>query len=208
MANNTGWQKVWQLYPFDNLRKGLKRPIPFFIILFIVAITSDKPIFDHIVMVSSFINGAFPSIIGFILAGYTIILGCSNVEYLRPLCRMKTKNDNPFFQEVNATFTIVIAVMVMTLLFSFVISTTANASCRFWFDKGCNLFNWSIAILITYFALYSLISLLDILINLFNYGQYICSKVAKEPKENSGEKEHVEKTTKLSIFSIFNVFNR
>ena len=78
---STGWKIVWEIYPFCNLCKGCIKPIILTALTLIPLLFSKKTPFEHIEIVSTLITSAFPSIIGFVLTGYALIIGFSNGCY-------------------------------------------------------------------------------------------------------------------------------
>lgn len=173
MAKNVGWISVWMLYPASNLKHGLFRPLIFIIPTGVALFVSSKTSYELVGMISSMIVTSFPSIIGFILAGYAILIGCSNSDLIRQLCRTDSAKGSSLFQRTSATFAIVMAVLILTFLIAFCTNIIFSANCTFIFSKGVHIFNYAIGLVILYMSVYSIWSLIDITVNIFNYSQFI-----------------------------------
>ena len=91
---STGWKIVWEIYPFCNLCKGCIKPIILTALTLIPLLFSKKTPFEHIEIVSTLITSAFPSIIGFVLTGYALIIGFSSSEIISYLA--KDRNEKKF----------------------------------------------------------------------------------------------------------------
>ena len=82
MANGiTGWNGVFSVYPLRKLLKGAIVPFLFLVISIIIYIAGEKhsPI-ALMNKVADIIISGFPSIIGFVLTGYALIIGFSGTE--------------------------------------------------------------------------------------------------------------------------------
>lgn len=172
---NVGWRTAFRIYPIENLRKGIIRPLYFVMPVWLSIILSPLSYYDLIGIISELITTSFPSIIGFILAGYAILIGCSSSELITSLCKKDINKNSSLFQRTSATFAIVMGALIITLLIGFMTNIFFKSGCPFIFTTGEKLFNATIAFTISYMAIYSIWSLIDITINIFNFSQYINS---------------------------------
>lgn len=173
MAKNVGWKSVWTLYPASNLKRGLFRPFIFFIPTGIALFISSKNGYELVGLISSLIVTSFPSIIGFILAGYAILIGCSNSDLIRQLCKTDPSKRSSLFQRTSATFAIVMAMLILTFLIAFCSNLIFSANCAFVFSRGVRFFNYTFGLVLLYMSVYCIWSLIDITVNIFNYSQFI-----------------------------------
>ncbi|MCD8178370.1 MAG: hypothetical protein LUE98_13485 [Tannerellaceae bacterium] len=95
---STGWKIVWKIYPFCNLCKGCIKPIILTVLTFIPVLFSIKAPLEHIEIVSVLITGAFPSIIGFVLTGYALIIGFSSSEIISYLAKDRNEKNIHYFK--------------------------------------------------------------------------------------------------------------
>ncbi len=181
MGTNTGWDTVLRIYPKKNLEKGLCLPIILTGILIIMILRSSISPKEMIEIISSNIISSFPSIIGFILAGFAILIGCPNYDVTKELYQKNAKWGNSMFQRLSATFTFVIVILIFTFLVNYCVNLIVKANCPFIFTQGTKLFNYIICFTLIFMTIYSIWSLIHISINLFNYSQYINKKMSNKP---------------------------
>ena len=138
---STGWKIVWEIYPFCNLCKGCIKPIILTALTLIPLLFSKKIPFEHIEIVSTLITSAFPSIIGFVLTGYALIIGFSSSEIISYLAKDRNEKKYSLFQIVNSTFAIVMGAIICTFLYGTFCQFIQKAQVPFLFSKGFDCFN-------------------------------------------------------------------
>ena len=173
MGKYTGWSNIWRLYPRHNLKRGILCPLIICIVIWSGLFFTSESAYDILASLSEMVVSSFPSIIGFILAGYTILIGSSNPDILKKICESSNEKKSSLFQRTSATFAVVMGSLIITLLSGFIVSIFIKGGYVFWFDCGDRIFNLIILILLSYLTIYSLWSLVDITANLFNYSQFI-----------------------------------
>lgn len=195
MSSNksTGWKIVWEIYPFCNLCKGGIKPIILTVLTFIPALFSIKEPFEHIETVSGLITSAFPSIIGFVLTGYALIIGFSSSEIISYLAKDRNGKKYSLFQIVNSTFAIVMGAIIGTFLFGSFCQFIQKTQVPFIFTKGIDSFNYLILFLLLFSFYYSVCSLLDVVINIFNLGQFANTLAKRKYQENENKKNIIVK---------------
>lgn len=71
---------------------------------------SSIPAVDMLGHLCSFVNGGYPSIVGFVLSGYALLIGFSNSELIQKLSKRKNENKPALFQKINATFAMMLLI--------------------------------------------------------------------------------------------------
>ena len=195
MSSNksTGWKIVWEIYPFCNLCKGCIKPIILTILTFIPVLFSVKVPFEHIETVSNLITSAFPSIIGFVLTGYALIIGFSSSEIISYLAKDRNGKKHSLFQIVNSTFAIVMGAIIGTFLYGAFCQFIQKAQVPFIFSKGTDFFNYLVLFLLLFCFYYCICSLLDIAVNIFNLGQFANTLAKRKYQENENKKNIIVK---------------
>ena len=155
---------------------------------------SSVPTVDVLGHLCSFVNGGYPSIVGFVLSGYALLIGFSNSELIQKLSKRKNENKPALFQKINATFAMMLLMLVVTLLFSFVVSIVMEANVSgFLFLSGYeNIINTATLYIFLFIIFYSLFSLLDVVMNIFNFGQFAFVINDLKNKEVQQNKDSVE----------------
>lgn len=190
----TGWRNVWHIYPWRYLLKSIWRPLFLELLCIVVINMSSVPTVDMLGHLCSFVNGGYPSIVGFVLSGYALLIGFSNSELIQKLSKRKNENKPALFQKINATFAMMLLMLVVTLLFSFVVSIVMEANVSgFLFLNGYeNIINTATLYIFLFIIFYSLFSLLDVVMNIFNFGQFAFVINDLKNKEVQQNKDSVE----------------
>ena len=195
-AKPVGWEKVWDIYPITNFLKSVK--IPSFLALSSTVgclFFSSTHELELMKLMADVVTTGFPSILGFVLTGYALIIGFSGSEFLLRMAKSRADEEHTLFERVNATFAIVIGILVVTYIFSVSITYFLKLQIAWPFANGIHVFNRCILFLLLFFLYYSICALLDIVINIFNLGQLanvIASNKLKLMENLSEEKEEAD----------------
>lgn len=187
---DAGWENAWRIYPKESFKKSIKKTFWLEMFCSIILAFSTTPYSELISVLCSFVNGGYPSIVGFVLSGYALLIGFGNSEVTQKLSVKLDGRKNALFQEINATFAMMLLFLIVTLLLSFLISTVAASQIDTWGipSKCIDFVNVVVFHVFLFFILYSLLSLLDVVMNIFNFGQfaYFVNNTKKE-KEGEGQ---------------------
>lgn len=172
--DDTGWGEAWRIYPKKSFKKSLIKPTIIEVICGVILCFSSIPYLELISVLCSFVNGGYPSIVGFVLSGYALLIGFGNSEVTQKLSVKLDGRKHALFQEINATFAMMLLFLIVTLLLSFLISTVVTAQIDTWGipSKCIDFLNVVVFHVFLFFILYSLLSLLDVVMNIFNFGQF------------------------------------
>lgn len=165
----TGWRGVIRNYPKSNFVKSCKKA-GVSAILTITLICFLMDLTQTLKLVLEFIISTIPTILGFTLAALALFFSVA-INFERLFFR-NSKEKSSLFQEVQATFGVIILVMVFTLIASFIVNLCLSQS----IDASLSVATTTniITLFIMLFLLYyTLFSILDVTINLLNLGQYI-----------------------------------
>lgn len=176
MANGvTGWNGVFSVYPLRKLWKGAIIPFLFLVISIAVYFMGEKhtPI-DLMKKVADIITSGFPSIIGFVLTGYALIIGFSDTELVGKMaCVEVDEKGHSYFEVVSSIFAMVLGVVVSTYIAACLVSYVLELQISWPFDDNCaDCFNTLCFFIFLFIFYYSIFALLDIIVNVFNIGQY------------------------------------
>ena len=176
MANGvTGWGGVFDTYPLRKLLKGAI--IPLFFLLASIVIYCLGENHDAITLMTNvvdIISSGFPSIIGFVLTGYALIIGFSGTELVGKMaCVEVDEKGHSYFEVVSSIFAVVLGVVVSTYIMACLVSYVLELKISWPFDNNyCDYFNTGCFFIFLFLFYYSIFSLLDIIVNVFNIGQY------------------------------------
>lgn len=191
-----GWRSAWRIYPYKSLFKSLWRPFLLEILSCLLISGSSVSTIDILEYVCSFVNGGYPSIVGFVLSGYALLIGFSNSELIQMLSKRKNNGEPTLFQKVNATFSIMLLMLVLTLVVSLVLSMIIHAKvsvCLF-FEGNVEIINKIVLYLFLFMVYYSLLSLLDVVMNIFNFGQFafVVNDIKNRNKQQEGQAKEIK----------------
>ena len=172
MNRHTGWRTVWRIYPLKNLYKGIIKPIILTSCTCFICFISEKSSLEHIDFLCDVIITTFPSIIGFILTAYALIIGFSSSDIISYLAKSGVNKKYSLFQIVNSTFAVVMGFMICTFLIGAFCSFIQQAEIPFLIHDLTPYFNGIVLFVLIFCFFYSICSLLDIIINIFNLGQF------------------------------------
>lgn len=171
----TGWNGVFSVYPLRKLWKGAIIPFLFLVVSIAVYFIGEKH--SPIVLmnkVADIIIAGFPSIIGFVLTGYALIIGFSGTELVGKMaCIEVDPEGHSYFEVVSSIFAVVLGVVVSTYIIACLVSYILELQILWPFDSNCtDCFNTVCFFMFLFLFYYSIFALLDIIVNVFNIGQY------------------------------------
>lgn len=171
----TGWNGVFSVYPLRKLWKGAIIPFLFLVVSIAVYFIGEKH--SPIVLmnkVADIIIAGFPSIIGFVLTGYALIIGFRGTELVGKMaCIEVDPEGHSYFEVVSSIFAVVLGVVVSTYIIACLVSYILELQILWPFDSNCgDCFNTVCFFMFLFLFYYSIFALLDIIVNVFNIGQY------------------------------------
>lgn len=205
MANGvTGWNGVFSVYPLRKLWKGAIIPFLFLVISIAVYFMGEKHTsIDLMNKVADIITSGFPSIIGFVLTGYALIIGFSDTELVGKMAHIEVdKEGHSYFEVVSSIFAVVLGVVVLTYIVACLVSYVIELQISWPFDDNCaDCFNTLCFFIFLFLFYYSIFALLDIIVNIFNIGQYANAVAQNKIKDEDAKNDnYIAKILKF-IFS-------
>lgn len=174
-----------KIYFRRKLWSSISLPIFFSILFSIYALFHFENVLSPIEFIAALIIQILPGVLGFILAGYALMMGLSSSDYIKKLKQHRDQDyDHSMFQTLNTTFAFVLFMLFSTLIFGVITLIIRNLNCTYIeiipIELG-NFINRVYLALIIFLLLYSIITIKDIVINVFNFGQFV--QAYKEPKK-------------------------
>lgn len=173
MSNKyTGWRNAFSIYPDLYLRKSLVKPLVLWVPSLIVYFGfGSTDAFSMLGWMADFVKSSYPSILGFILTGHALIVGFSGSDFILHLAKERKDSKTTLLQDINSTFTMVIASLVVTFIFAAAVSFAIRCDLPCWNYSLAVGFNNFVFVVFLFLFFYSLCSLLDVVISIFNLGQ-------------------------------------
>lgn len=174
----------------------------------VITSKSSDSIYKLIEDVSSTVLSAFPSLLGFSLAGYALIIGTINIGVMR---RMSEPQDNmeklSFFQFVSSIFALSVLIQCITLLAAFIIHVVLKQEWEMLFCISCNWVNIPVYGILLFLVIESMVLLGNMVINIFTYGQsvHLCLRMEEEiPNDDSSIWDEIKDSIKKVVRQLLN----
>jgi hypothetical protein len=178
-AKNFGIKALLKLYEVRLLLKGAKWPILISLILITVFIYKDGVNIALIEEVVGLVLNIIPSLLGFVLSGYALLIGFGNIGII---AKKKNPTKPTLYQKVSTVFAIGLIMQIALLVFAFVVKVLIKANLTCWIGciYLCKLTNYAIFFLLVFGLLYVVIMIKDLVINIFNFSQVQHFMINKE----------------------------
>lgn len=195
--HKVGLKGIWDIL----LKKGTFKKFPFWLSIFLSAgicvsliCLSPENSFRYLKDSTELILSFFPSLLGFSLGGYALVVGFSNLDLIKAGAKPEKHS---VYQILNAVFSLCIFLQVMTTLLSFVVSWIIKVNL---FDLTTlqtgivgNVTNSIVLLFMVFSSIYSLLLTPYVVTNLFTLSQvnssYLTIQKVKEDKNSNQENE-------------------
>ncbi|MEP0368292.1 MAG: hypothetical protein ABJN36_15565 [Cyclobacteriaceae bacterium] len=170
----TNLLKILRVKDFLSFKKS---PLPISIIVsafYTTAVAISGKSYEKILVVINSSLNIIPDLLGFTLAGLTIIVAFGNTEYLKSLSRIKQNLDGlkpSLFQKMVAVFTWSILIQGVCLSFSFLISLIIDLNLSIQSVSLTSVVNTGVLFISTLLITYSVFLLPKTVLNVFRFGQ-------------------------------------
>lgn len=175
-SNNFGIKAVFNLYDIKLLIKGAKSPFIITSLIVILFYFFGEIKKDTLSIVVDLILSIIPSLLGFVLSGYALLIGFGNIEVIAKKPKYK-QGDNPnkptLYQRVSTVFAFGLIIQIFLLVITFVIKLILKLDlpCLINTFGVCNAINYIIFIMLVFGLLYVTVMIKDLVINIFNFSQ-------------------------------------
>lgn len=187
-----GWNQIWKLYGWKELFSKKNKLFYFSLIvtiLIVIALSIAKiTVFELVEKVVDLSNSIMPTLLGFNLGAYALIIGfLSNKRLLEALVEKDDTSRFDRLQRISGVFAINIIVQAFTLLCSFLIKIFIELEISsfdfcIYGEQGSDIFNLIIFSFIFFFTMYSVVLLIQNAINIFDFSQLFSHFATKEDK--------------------------
>lgn len=182
MENKTnlfGFKALFKQYNFILFLKGAFLPIIISVVVLIsIFLFSASSILELIELVVDLIVTIIPSLLGFVLGGYAILIGISNIA----IVSVKIDNKLTLYQKISTVFSISLIMQLFLLVFAFIIKFILKSNVSVCSTILADTINCITLIFLFFGFVYVTIMIKDLVINIFNLSQYQNYKVNQKPK--------------------------
>lgn len=195
--DNFGVRAIIKNYSVKSLLKGGKYPLLISIIVMLICLFSKGIDIQLIEGASDLIISIIPSLLGFVLSGYAILIGFGNITIIAK----KQKDDKPtLYQKISAVFAVGLIMQVLLLGFTFFVKLVikqdiVNPIGGVFIYYATNYFTFFSLVFGLFYVTYMI---KDLVVNVFNIGQIQNIEVNKfadkSDKIEEGKNQQEKKT--------------
>ncbi len=189
-----GFKGLFKLYPYEKLWKGLIISLVVSLIINLCFILCDCNPFEIIVLIISDVLAIIPNLIGFVLAGYAIVVGFGNREFLKSTSESKNGKMS-FYQTYSYIYAFSLIILISTLMTAVLFKFLSVICCPVATECCLKCINYIGLFIIIFLVSLSLISLLYMVINVFNLAQMhhfaLTLERMTEKREETPEQENM-----------------
>lgn len=195
-SKNFGIKAILRLYSVKLLLKGAK--LPFVLTLLIIACFAifgevEK---ETLSIAIDLILTIIPSLLGFVLSGYALLIGFGNIEVIakKTVPKNRESSDKPtLYQKVSTVFAVGLIMQIFLLVFTFILKLVLKIELRCLFDSFCIcvFLNYTVFILLVFGLIYVTIMIKDLVVNIFNFSQvqHFFINRPKRKEDDASQKE-------------------
>lgn len=174
-SKNFGIKAILKIYDIKLLLNGAKYPFAITIIISIAFLLFGQIDKDVLIAVVDLVLSIIPSLLGFVLSGYALLIGFGNIEVIAK--RKKTDDTTiskpTLYQKVSTVFAVGLIMQIILLVFAFGLKLVLKLEIPCLFDDSriCETVNYGIFILLVFGLLYVTVMIKDLVVNIFNFSQ-------------------------------------
>ena len=163
-----GFKALLRQYDLKLFLKGSILPsIISVLVLIPIFLCSSVSYIELIEITVDLVNSIIPSLLGFVLGGYAMLIGFSNVSIIA----VKINDKITLYQKISTVFSMSLIMQIFLLLFSFAIKLIIKASISV-LPILADVTNIICIIFLFYGLIYITLMIKDLVINIFNLSQY------------------------------------
>lgn len=181
-------------------------------LLLVIVLACVKRDEAHVYMLigdlASVVLTAFPSLLGFSLAGYALIIGSINIGVLGRMSKpVKEMDRMSYFQFVSSVFALSVLVQCVTMLFAFVVHVIIKQKWVMVAGISSYWVNFLVYFLLLFLIIESLVILGNTVVNIYSFAQslHFCVRMDIEmPDEEPGIWDEI----KTCVYNIVNKLSK
>jgi hypothetical protein len=158
------WHEIKTSYPFwISLIVSL--------ILFIISKIASKDSFNLATFWVGQSLTIFPSLLGFNLGGYALIIGFGNSDLVQSLTKKAKNKKTSIFQKLSGVFAFAILLQLLAFSLAFIGNYSIQLKLDFLNQKMSDFINNCYILVLSFITLWGIFILLSLVVNVFNFGQ-------------------------------------
>lgn len=192
-THTVGWKGLIRVYPLKTFLRSLWVPLFLTILVYLLYFLVDEDPYLIITKIIDIVFNLVPNLLGFILAGYAIIISFGNKSFLRLISDITYDNPISYFQEFSSIFSFCLISLAMTLVFSLGFYFLSIPNNPFNIPSYyLNIINHFGLVVLLFLCIYSVLQIPTLVINVFTLSQVSHMNILSELEnlENTNEKNN------------------
>ena len=120
-THKPGLKGLYRVYDRSKFVKSLCIPSFISVVIFPCIIITQQNTYEVIEAIAKVILSIMPSLLGFVLGGYAIIIGFGNEKFMKSTAKISVENPISFYQKFSSVFAFSILCFATALVLAFVI---------------------------------------------------------------------------------------
>jgi uncharacterized protein YqhQ len=189
-THQTSYKGLFVVYNKKKFIRSVWIPCGISLLVFISIVLSDKNVVEIIKSINSVVLGSMPSLLGFVLGGYAIIIGFGNEKFMKSTAKITAEKPISYYQNFSSVFAFSILSLSASLVLAFVFylfSLTETPS--FIPDLIIDIVNYFSLFCLIMTTTYSIFQIPVMIINIFSFSQtHHINLVAQNLHDSAKEK--------------------
>jgi len=171
-THKSGLKGLYRVYDKHKFIKSLWIPLIISLVIFSCIIITQQNTYEVIEALSKVILSIMPSLLGFVLGAYAIIIGFGNEKFMKSTAIISVENPISFYQKFSSVFAFSILCFGTALVLAFVIILFS-----FIIIPECvpviiiSSINYFILFILMFTSIYSIFQIPVMILNIFTFSQ-------------------------------------
>ena len=202
--HSMGLSGLMIIYPKDKFLKGALLPTLLTLGICLLVILEEVSMQAFLQQIVESTVSILPNLLGFLLGGYTILIGFGNTNLLKANTRLAPNRSISLFQMLSSIFALTIYLQALALgiavvaHFTLRIPLTPKPGLSLYLYEAAPVVNGIVAPLLLFLLLYSVSSLRDMVINVFGFAQQYHLALTEERMMNERDARRVANNNQQS----------
>jgi len=191
-SKNFGIKAILEIYNLKLLFNGAKLPLIITSLIVVCFCVFDKVDKEIISTVVDLVLSIIPSLLGFVLSGYALLIGFGNIEVIAKKPQQKngeTSEKPTLYQKVSTVFAVGLIMQIFLLVFTFVLKLILKIDlpCMNGVNWVCDVINYSVFAVLVFGLIYVTVMIKDLVVNIFNFSQVQHFFINKQKENDIGK---------------------
>jgi len=191
-THKSGLKGLYRVYDKHKFINSLWIPSIISVVIFPCIIITQKNTYEVIEALAKVILSIMPSLLGFVLGGYAIIIGFGNEKFMKSTAKISVENPISFYQKFSSVFAFSILCFGTALVFAFVIILFSFIIIpEFVPVIIIQCINFSTLFILMFTSIYSILQIPVMILNIFTFSQTNHINLVSQNLKDENDKQKV-----------------